>query len=254
MGWLSQERYEAEFATETSRLAGVVAGLDPSAAVPTCPGWTVRDLVTHVGGGHRWATTLVAERLASPQPRGTDEAPEDPAEWTEWLTSGAGALADAVREVGADCPVWTWQRDRTAGFWLRRMLHDELVHRFDADLVAGGLGDVAADLAADGVSDMLETAATLSRLADRPTDFTALAGAGETLRFAATDCPAAWIAERATDGVTWHEADGAAGVSVSAPVRELLLLLNRRIEPSHDGVEVTGYRPLLDHWLQHTKF
>jgi hypothetical protein len=161
-------------------------------------------------------------------------------------------LADAVRAAGAEQPVWTWQRDRTAGFWLRRMLHDELVHRFDVELAAGDFGDVAADLAADGVCDMLETAATLSR-ADWSKDF-ALAGAGETLRFAATDHPAVWIAERATDGVTWREGDGAAEVSVRAPARELLLLLNRRIGPEHDGVEVTGDRALLDHWLQHTKF
>jgi len=252
MEWLSQQRYEAEFATETSRLAGVATGLDPSARVPMCPEWAVRDLVTDVGRGHRWATGIIKERLTTPPPRGTDEAPEDPAGWSEWLTTGAGALADAVREVGADCPVWTWQRDRTAGFWLRRMLHDELVHRFDVEFAAGDLGEVAADLAADGVSDMLETAATLSR-AEWANDF-ALAGAGETLRFAATDHPAVWIAERAADGVTWREGDGAAGTSVSAPARELLLLLNRRIEPSHDWVEVTGDRALLDHWLQHTRF
>jgi uncharacterized protein (TIGR03083 family) len=252
MEWLTHGRYESEFAAETGRLAGIAAGLDPSAAVPTCPEWTVRDLVTHVGRGHRWATAIVEERLTSPPRFSTADAPEDSAAWAEWLTSGAGALVDAIREAGPDQRVWTWQRDRTAGFWLRRMLHDELVHRFDAELAAGGLGEVAADLAADGVSDMLETAATLSR-ADWSTDF-ALAGAGETLRFAATDHPAVWIAERGADGVTWREGDGAAGVSVSAPARELLLLLNRRVEPEHDGVEVTGDRALLDHWLRHTKF
>jgi uncharacterized protein (TIGR03083 family) len=252
MGWLSQDRYEAELAAETSRLAGVVAGLDPSAAVSGCPEWTVRDLVTHVGRGHRWATGIVEERMTSPPRFSSADAPEDPAAWTEWLTSGARGLADAVRAAGPDCPVWTWQRDRTAGFWLRRMLHDELVHRFDGELTAGGLSEVAADLAADGVSDMLETAATLSR-AEWANDF-ALAGEGETLRFAATDYPTVWIAERATDGLTWREGDGAAGMSVNAPARELLLLLNRRIEPSHDGVDVTGDPALLDHWLQHTKF
>jgi uncharacterized protein (TIGR03083 family) len=252
MNWLAHGRYESEFAAETSKLADIAGGLDESTTVPTCPEWTVRDLVTHVGRGHRWATGIVEGRLTSPPKFSTADAPADQAAWAEWLTSGAAALVDAIREIGADYPVWTWQRDRTAGFWLRRMLHDELVHRFDVELVAGGLGQVAADLAADGVSDMLETAATLSR-AEWANDF-ALAGAGETLRFAATDHPAVWIAERATDGVTWREGDGAAGVSVSAPARELLLLLNRRIEPEHDGVEVTGDRAELDYWLLHTKF
>lgn len=34
------------------------SGLD--SAVPTCPGWTVRDLVVHQGGVHRWATDVLA--------------------------------------------------------------------------------------------------------------------------------------------------------------------------------------------------
>src|SRR5262245_16065450 len=154
MGWLAHGRYETEFAAETSRLAGTASGLDPGRPVPTCPEWTVRDLVTHVGRGHRWATAIVEERMTSPPRFSTADAPDDPAAWPEWLTSGARRLADAIRAAGPDQPVWTWQRNRTAGFWLRRMLHDELIHRFDAELVADGLGDVAADLAADGVSDM----------------------------------------------------------------------------------------------------
>ena len=134
------------------------------------------------------------------------------------------------------------------------MLHDELVHRFDAELTAGGLGGVAADLAVDGVSDMLETVATLSQSTSHPTGFVALAGAGETLRFAATDHPVAWLAERASDGVTWRHGDGAAEVAVRAPARELLLLLNRRLDLGHDAIEVTGDQALLQHWLQHTRF
>jgi uncharacterized protein (TIGR03083 family) len=253
MDWLEHERYQTEFAAETSRLAVIASGLDPARRVRMCPEWTVRDLVTHVGRGHRMATTIVEERLTSPH-FSTAEAPDDPVAWTEWLTSGARALADAIRKAGADQPVWTWQRDRTAGFWLRRMLHDEPVHRFDAELTAGRLGTVAADLAADGVSDMLETAATLSRYTSRPTGFVALAGTGETLRFAATDHPAVWVAERTPDGVTWRHGDGAAGLTVRAPARELLLLVNRRLDPGHDEIEVTGDLALLDHWLEHTTF
>ena len=30
--------------------------------MPTCPDWTVRDLVRHMGGVHRWATGFVADR------------------------------------------------------------------------------------------------------------------------------------------------------------------------------------------------
>ena len=69
-------------------------------------------------------------------------------------------LADAVRAAGPGQPVWPWTADRSAGFWLRRMLHDEVVHRFDAEMALGIEGGLAADLAADGVSDVLDTMAT----------------------------------------------------------------------------------------------
>ena len=32
------------------------AGAGPDDPVPSCPEWTVRDLVRHLGGVHRWAT------------------------------------------------------------------------------------------------------------------------------------------------------------------------------------------------------
>jgi uncharacterized protein (TIGR03083 family) len=137
VGWLEHDRYETEFAAETARLGEVASGLDPAAPVPTCPQWTVRDLVTHVGTGHRWATGTVAGRLTVPPPYVTVGAPEDPGEWADWLAAGARDLAGAVREAGPDLTVFGWRPgEETAGFWLRKMLHDELVHRFDAELTA----------------------------------------------------------------------------------------------------------------------
>ena len=54
-----------------------------------------------------------------------------------WLLAGARRLGDAVREAGAQTGVWTWADDRTAGFWLRRITHDTLVHCLDAELAVG---------------------------------------------------------------------------------------------------------------------
>ncbi len=46
-------------------LAQLYRTADPEIEVPTCPGWTVRKLVTHVGRGDRWAATIVRERSSS---------------------------------------------------------------------------------------------------------------------------------------------------------------------------------------------
>jgi uncharacterized protein (TIGR03083 family) len=259
MGWLAHERYEAEFEAETARLGAVAVELGPAAAVPTCPEWTVRELVKHVGTGHRWAAEIVERRLDVPAPYPVHDAPQDPDSWVEWLAAGAGRLAEAVRAAGPDQPVWTWQADRTAGFWLRRMLHDELVHRFDAEIAAGRLGDVAPDLAADGVSDALATAATLSGAGSHIRSFRRLVGTGQTLRLRATDPGLSigeWLTERGPDGVRWLDGPSSANVDVAVdgPARELLLVLNRRLEPERAGLTITGDGALFTQWLEHTRF
>jgi uncharacterized protein (TIGR03083 family) len=220
----------------------------------------VRDLVAHVGTGHRWAAGIVEQRLQSPVRSVKADPPAEPTEWADWLADGARRLADAVHACGPREPVWTWQADKTAGFWLRRMLHDELVHRYDAEIAARRLGDVAPDLAADGVSDLLDCFVALSAPGSRDPIFGGLAGSGQTMRLAATDsglgAAGEWFIDRTPDGVRWRSGSppDSADVTVRAPARELLLVLNRRLEPDQAGVEVDGDREMFLHWLANSRF
>jgi uncharacterized protein (TIGR03083 family) len=257
VAWLELARYHAELETETARLGAVASGLEPQTRVPTCPEWTIRDLVTHVGTGHRWAAEIVEGGLLAPPPYMLVGAPPEPAMWADWLAAGAHRLGLAVRDGGPDRTVWTWQADRTAGFWLRRMVHDELVHRFDAEIAAGCPGEVAADLAADGVSDLLASIATLSPADSAQPVFAGLVGTGQAMRLQAIDAdPSAgeWLVQRTPAGVAWRHGRGPADVAVVAPARELLLVMNRRLDPTADRVRVVGDQALFTHWLEHSRF
>jgi uncharacterized protein (TIGR03083 family) len=237
MGWLSAERYAAELDAETERLAAAVTRQPDTSIVPTCPEWTVRDLVTHVGTGHRLAIGIVEERRDSPAPFRKIDAPADQAAWAQWLAEGAGRLNDVVRAHGFDGAVWTWHpKHQTAGFWLRRMLHDLIVHRFDAEPD----GDLAPDAAADGVADFLLVSEIFERLR----------GDGETLRFDATDTGESWHVTLTGTGVDWRTGADAADVVCAAPVAELMLVLNRRREPA----TVTGDAALYQRWREGSKF
>lgn len=252
MSWLPDERYEAEFTAQTARLGEAVLGLAPDARIPTCPEWTVRDLVGHVGAGHRWSATMIETRADVPLvPIPEAPAPQRQDEWPGWLAEGAGRLVDAVRDAGHRTPVWTWQDDRTAGFWLRRMTHDELIHRYDAEHALGRPCDgVAPDLAADGISDFLDTAATMSRSTVPHYGFRGLRGSGETLRF---ETPSgSWLVRRTPDGAVWTRDAGPADAVVSGPDWDVLLVLNRRLEPG--SVTVTGDRALFTHWWDNSTF
>ena len=97
--------------------------------------------------------------------------------------AGARRLATAVRECGPDTVVWTWTADQTAGFWLRKMVHEGLIHRFDAELAVGLKSPVIGDLAADGITDLLVSIATLSPPDSADPIFAQLCGRGQTLHF-----------------------------------------------------------------------
>ncbi|MCO8276110.1 maleylpyruvate isomerase family mycothiol-dependent enzyme [Actinoplanes sp. TRM 88003] len=235
MEWLAPERYAAELEAEAGRLGAAAARLPIATIVPSCPEWTVHDLVTHVGSGHRYAADVL--EAGGPVEYERVGAPSDPDVWTPWLLDGAQRLNAAVVAVGFSNEAWTWHpRHQTAGFWQRRMVHDEVVHRFDADPD----GELAPDLAADGVSDLLLSFKT----------FETMRGDGETLQFSATDVPRSWHVTLTSSGITWDDGDRGADVTVTAPVLELLLTLNRRRATSQPA----GDAALWERWLAASRF
>ena len=251
---LDFDRYATEFRAETDRLGSALLDIDPALTLPTCPEWTVRDLVNHVGNGHRWSAGMVETAATVPPPQTTVDAPEDPMAWAGWLTAGAEQLLTAVTARGPDAPVWTWRADGTAGFWVRKMLHDEVIHRFDIELARGRLGELPPDLAVDGVEDWLDTAATLSPPGGWASGFSGLVGAGETIHLHVTDpgLVGEWLIRRTPDGAIWQPGHERADVAVRGLVLTMLLVVNRRLGPEH--LEVLGDAAVFDHLLANSRF
>src|SRR5690349_18840504 len=78
------------------------AGL--AAPVPTCPDWTVRDLVVHQGMVHRWAADVVDGRgLGS----GDEHAAAGAAatDLLDWFDEGATALLQTLSTASEDLDV-----------------------------------------------------------------------------------------------------------------------------------------------------
>src|ERR1700754_329262 len=152
--------HSAAALVEQNQLLGeLLIAADLDTHVPTCPDWDLRKLLTHVGRGHRWAAMIVRERAEArvdlrAVPDG--KAPADPQEAVKWLTASAAALLDAVHATGADVPVWTFVGPKPAAWWVRRRLHEEVVHRADAAIALDVAFTVDPGPAADGISEWLE--------------------------------------------------------------------------------------------------
>lgn len=230
----------------TAGFAKAVAGADPDGRVPTCPEWPLRVLAGHVGQAHRWAAGIVRSG-PTPVPDPLDADPGHPATWPDWLHQGAADLADAVLAAG-ESPVWTFFGPGPATFWLRRMAHDTTVHHADAALATGAAFEVAADLAADAISEWLEVLSDPVTPTLKP-DLAQLRGTGQTLQLR-PDTGEGWLITRTRDGVRWTRATHPADATLAGPVRDLLLVFTRRLPA--DRITITGDHDLVDHWLAHS--
>ena len=144
--------YVEHVGQDGQRLAAAASG-SLSIEVPSCPGWTVRDLVSHVAEvyEHKIACTALG-RAPDPWP------PEWPAgrDPIEWLSDAHERLLGMFEGSSPTSPSATWwPPDQTVGFWARRMAHETAVHRIDAESAIGMPTPVNAELAVDGVDEIL---------------------------------------------------------------------------------------------------
>jgi uncharacterized protein (TIGR03083 family) len=260
MPQLSSDRLNHALEAGAGALAAIVSQHDQSLPVPTCPDWTLRQLATHVGRAHRWAAEITRTRSAEAigfrqVPDG--RFPDDTAEQDVWLRTGAQRLVGAVREAGRDV-VWSFTGLVPAGFWLRRMAHETLVHLADAQLAAGQDPEpgIVPALAADAIDEWLRLmSGPLGGDSDPRAD--ALA-AGAALHVHATDDgldgQGEWLVRHGPDGVTVESGHGKADAALSGPAGSLLLVLMRRRPATAPEVTVSGDASVLSGWLDRTRF
>lgn len=146
----------------------VASAPDLDVRVPTCPDWTLSDLVRHLGEGRRaWAATVAAGPDATAKaaaPQGDARAPREREALLSWLAESTQLLLDALREAGPDRRCWVWwgksQSPRTCGAVARHQLHEIAVHTYDAQLTVGAPEPLPEEVALDGVEEFLLTLCT----------------------------------------------------------------------------------------------
>ena len=142
---------------EGVRLATAAGRVNWDTPVPRTD-WDVRDLVTHVGGVHRWATDVVctgATDLDTSAGRDVGRGPGDD-ELLEWFIAGHAALVSALRSASPDLAAAAFlPAPSPLHFWARRQAHETAIHRADADAASGELSKYAPEFAQDGIVELL---------------------------------------------------------------------------------------------------
>ena len=220
------------------RLADAADAAGPDAAVPSCPQWTVRDLVVHCGGVHRWAASIVRDRLDhDPSPDEDDLAKPGDQDLLDWFREGHAALVQTLHDASADIECFTFlAAPSPLAFWARRQAHETAVHRADAEFASGPITLYDSAFALDGMAEILTGFAPRRRSfrhVDRP----------RTLAVRPHD-GVAWLVTLTPDGIRTEQSDAEAECAVSASASDLYLWLWNR--PA--VVDVTGDRTVADLW------
>lgn len=233
---MTRDEYRNQLAADGERMAVLAEG-DLTAPVPTCPGWTLKDLVEHTGFVHRWQTAALREDTDGfPDPTTWQIPPTDGEPWSAWFREGLAAALEVHGSVTPDEHRWTWyEPDQSAGWLQRRMAQETIVHRVDAELAAGvPVTPVDPAMAVDGIDEMFDV--FLPASGPQP-----VGGTGETVRLAPTDATVSWRLTLRSDTVeVERERAGPTDATVRASALDLLLYIWGR-EPL-GAVDVEGDR------------
>ncbi len=204
----------------------------PDASVPACPGWTNTDLAVHTASVYRRVAHWCTIRAAKPE-RWPDAEPADPAQPWGWCRVSLALVLAALEDIGPDEAVWSWTDRRNGGFYQRRMVHESVVHRWDAESASGTAGSIDPEIAADGVDEVMDVGLRF-RGDGSPIEYP-----DGSVLLVRTDGAQRWRL-RAMDGVLQiargADTGDSADATVAGTAEELLLYLWGRAEPAN----VTG--------------
>jgi uncharacterized protein (TIGR03083 family) len=244
--WLTALRTEAG----ATRAAFEEAALKESGLelpVPPCPGWNLLDLIHHLAGIYLWTRSHVSRGITSrpeTDPRDSlGDLPTGSAAIQWWADEHAQLLA-LLEALDPQMPAWNWApASKQAWFWQRRMAHETAVHRWDAQMTVGHAEPINSRLAADGISEVLDSWLPAGRR-QGPLDRSGL------VRLVATDLDQEWLVRLRGAGVAlldtaaWQHPDEHDARAVGrGSASDLLLALYGRVP--FNVLEISGDATLL---------
>ncbi|MDH6114798.1 uncharacterized protein (TIGR03083 family) [Kitasatospora sp. MAP12-15] len=248
--------HRAAVAAQAEHFVALLKDADLTTTVPSCPGWTLTDLVRHTGSVHRWFSTLLSKLPQQPPTsREVDlQLPAEDAGYPDWLAASAALAAETFAATDLAAPMWAWGVDQHARFWVRRMLFETLVHRVDAETALGLTPAIDRALAVDGVDEFLVNLPNAGLFAPKVAQ---LRGTDQTIRFRCTDGDGDWLVRLRPDGfglVADPAEVAVADATVQGTAADLLLLAYGRLERTAGSLTADGDQQLLDLWFANSEF
>ncbi len=227
-------------------LLGVATGA-MGVTVPTCPGWTLADLVVHMGLAWGWAADTVATKARADG----GEAPRDRSDQAlrSWAKREAARLVDTLRAADPDETCWTFGPPRSVRFWFRRQALETVLHAWDAQRAVGTAVPIAPRVGVDGIDEHLNVVVPrLLRL--RPN-----AWSGETVHLHCTDADGEWLLRLGPGGeAVTARSHAKADVALRGGAEALWLWCANRATVEELGLERFGDGDITNRWRTEMAF
>jgi uncharacterized protein (TIGR03083 family) len=219
---------------ESELFYAAAATADPSLGVPSCPDWSIADLVWHLGEVQWFWGTIIELRATDPSQAeaGKPARPADYAELLAWGLAQVDRMTGLLEANPDDVAVWTWaleDADHNVGFIRRHQVQEAAVHRWDLQAAAtdGKPDPIAAEPASDSVDEFLAITLPWGVNEKKP-----LPG---SVHLHCTDADGEWLIDPVGRLARAH-AKG--DVAVRATASDLLLALYNRVRI--DDLDVIG--------------
>ena len=206
---MDTQRYLDCLSVDFALFRAAASSGDLGTQVPSCPDWTLSDLVYHLAEVylHKVVTMRTGE---SPEKWPPEELAAEPR--LALLDQAYAELTETFAELPPEAFAPTFMPDdQTVGWWICRMAQETVIHRIDAQQAAGfPVTAVPDDLAIDGVDEILKC--FLARfgegLAEVSLAHLAAPAGGDTIQLSAG--PATWTIAPAIDKIAVTDGPAAA--------------------------------------------
>ena len=224
------------FTTFGTRLF-TVANANPEAEIPLCTGWSMKDLVSHVGTVYATVENIISSDSIERPPDLFSSTPEG--DIFDWAKNNFYKLQEVIKTRDASDPIWTWGKEKNIGFYIRRMAHESLVHMWDAETVENEHISVDGDVACDGIDEFIDV--SLQLVASRKES----SYPDGSIHLHRTDGEGEWLLEVVEEELLVKRAHEKGDVAVRGSALSLLLYLWGR-QPA--DIEIFGDSELAKTW------
>lgn len=213
--------------TDSAQLARIAVEVGGQTRIPSCPDWTMLELVQHLGEVHEfWAHVIEA---ADPEAAWEGERASPPGTLDDavvWMRSQTRRMLEVMSAHDPSSACWTWWGEpRTSGAVRRHQVQEAALHRWDAEGSTGSVPAISREVALDGIPEWIEVRLPWMTSLPRP-----------IVVFHTTDAPGSWI-------LPSHDPQCDVRVSVTGSASDLVLFLNGR--QTLESLTVTGDALLL---------